>query len=74
METDLAESTPPPVADDAGTPPAPDGVRAERDRTLRRLHTVFLLSWLLPTLGTDGKPDEARINALGKVLQPRVRR
>ncbi len=30
--------------------------------------------WLLPTLGTDGKPDETRINALGKVLQPRVRR
>ena len=26
--------------------------------------------WLLPTLATDGKPDEARINALGKMLQP----
>ncbi|MEQ1861595.1 MAG: glycoside hydrolase family 99-like domain-containing protein [Chthoniobacteraceae bacterium] len=25
--------------------------------------------WLLPTLGTDGKPDEARIKALGKVLR-----
>ena len=30
--------------------------------------------WLLPTLGTDGRPDETRVNALGKVLQPRVRR
>jgi hypothetical protein len=27
--------------------------------------------WLLPTLGTDGKPDEARINALGKILRPK---
>ncbi len=24
--------------------------------------------WLQPTLGADGKPDEARINALGKIL------
>lgn len=26
--------------------------------------------WLLPTLGTDGKPDEARIKTLEKVLAP----
>lgn len=27
--------------------------------------------WLLPTPGTDGKPDEARIHALGKILRLR---
>lgn len=26
--------------------------------------------WLQPTLGADGKPDEARVKALGKVLRP----
>ena len=26
--------------------------------------------WLQPTLGADGKPDEARIHALGKILRP----
>ena len=25
--------------------------------------------WLLPTLGADGKPDEARIDALGEILR-----
>jgi Glycosyltransferase WbsX len=27
--------------------------------------------WLVPTLGDDGKPDDSRIQALGKVLRPR---
>ena len=27
--------------------------------------------WLLPTLGTDGRPDDERINALGKILRPK---
>ena len=26
--------------------------------------------WLQPTLGADGRPDEARVNAVGKVLHP----
>ena len=26
--------------------------------------------WLLPTLGTDGRPNDERINALGKLLRP----
>ncbi len=30
--------------------------------------------WLLPTLGTDGRPDETRINAVGNALLPRGRR
>jgi hypothetical protein len=25
--------------------------------------------WLQPTLGTDGKPDETRVKALGQVLR-----
>ena len=27
--------------------------------------------WLLPTLGTDGRPNDERINALGKILRPK---
>ncbi|WP_461785767.1 hypothetical protein [Prosthecobacter sp.] len=28
--------------------------------------------WLQPTLGADGRPDEVRIRALGKILWPSV--
>ena len=27
--------------------------------------------WLLPTLGTDGRPNDERINAVGKILRPK---
>ncbi len=29
--------------------------------------------WLMPTLGTDGKPNDERVKALGSVLRPGVR-
>jgi signal transduction histidine kinase/ActR/RegA family two-component response regulator len=50
-QNDVTERAPPPEATDAVPPPEPAALRGQRDRALRRLRTVFLLSWLLPLLG-----------------------
>jgi hypothetical protein len=53
-----------------------DWTKSNRD--LNPANTVIIYGWnendeggwLQPTLGTDGKPDEARVKALGRVLRP----
>ena len=47
----MTEDASQPVTTDAGSSAQPAALRSQRDRALRRLRTVFLLSWLLPLLG-----------------------